>query len=139
MKEGDKVGLVIGKESPLGFAVLINEEYEGLLYKNEIFMEIKEGLKIPGYIKKIRDDGKIDVSLTPQGFKRNIDNHVAIILEELTKAQGVLHLSDKSSPQEIKKQLQMSKKNFKKALGYLYKQKRIKITPKAVYLTTTKG
>lgn len=139
MKEGDKVNLIIGKESPLGFAVLIEEEYEGLLYRNEIFQDVTEGMSLTGYIKKIREDGKIDVSLTPQGFKKNIKNITLIVLEELKKNDGVLYLSDKSSPEEIKQKLQMSKKNFKKAIGTLYKSKQVNITDKAIYLLKNKG
>lgn len=139
MKEGDKVNLIIGKESPLGFAVLIDEEHEGLLYRNEIFQHISEGISVTGYIKKIREDGKIDVSLTPQGFKKNVKDTTAVIIAELEKNQGILQLSDKSSPDEIKKVLKMSKKNFKKAIGNLYKQKRLKITEEAIYLLKDKG
>lgn len=135
MKEGDKVHLIIGKESPLGFAVLIDEEFEGLLYRNEIFQDIYEGMSLTGYIKKIREDGKIDVSLTPQGFRKNIINATEVVLNKLNESQGVLYLSDKSSPEEIKNVLQMSKKNFKKAIGNLYKLKKIKITDKAIYLS----
>ena len=102
MKEGDKVNLIIGKESPLGFAVLIDEEFEGLLYKNEIFKNVVEGMSIMGYIKKIREDGKIDVSLTPQGFRKNIEALTAHILKQLQQNNGVLYVSDKSTPEEIK-------------------------------------
>ncbi len=139
MKEGEKVDLIIGKESPLGFAVLINEEVEGLLYKNEIFQDVSEGMSIIGYIKKIREDNKIDVSLTPQGFKKNIDTNTKTILDALEANNGVLYLTDKSSPQEVKDALKMSKKNFKRALGNLYKQKKISLTDQAIVLSKKKG
>ena len=134
MKEGDKVDLIIGKESPLGYAVLIEESAEGLLYKNEIFQEISEGMHLVGYIKKLREDGKIDVSLTPQGFRNSIEQFTQALLKKLERSDGVLALTDKSSPEVIKNELQMSKKNFKKALGALYKQRRIKITPTGIEL-----
>ena len=139
LKEGDHVNLIIGKESPLGFAVLINEEYEGLLYRNELFQPLSEGMSVKGYIKKIREDGKVDVSLTPQGFRKNIESTTARIIEQLERNQGTLYLSDKSSPDDIKKALQMSKKNFKRAIGSLYKQKKIKITEDAILLLKKKG
>ncbi len=124
LKEGDKVDLVIGLRTDLGYTVLINEAYEGLLYANEVFTELEEGVKTEGYIKKIREDEKIDVSLRPQGFRNVIDNDTEKILQKLQK-DGFLMLTDKSSPESIKFHLQMSKKAFKKAVGALYKQKLI--------------
>ncbi len=134
MEEGAKVELIIGKESPLGFAVLIDETEEGLLYKNEIFQEVAEGMHLIGYVKKVREDGKIDVSLSPQGFKKNIESLTAAVLRKLERSNGVLALSDKSSPEAIKKELQMSKKNFKKAIGALYKQRKISINQEDIRL-----
>ncbi|PQJ20723.1 DNA-binding protein [Tenacibaculum sp. SG-28] len=126
LKEGEKVALVIGVQTPLGYTVLINEAYEGLLYKNEIFTELEEGLKTTGYIKKIRDDERIDVSLRPQGFENVIDRDMETILTKLNE-KGFLLLTDKSSPESVKFQLQMSKKAFKRAVGSLYKKKKILI------------
>ena len=68
LKEGDEVDLIIGEETNLGYNALINDEFDGLLYHNEIFVNLEWDMKIIGYIKKIRSDGKIDVSLQPQGF-----------------------------------------------------------------------
>ena len=73
---GQQVDLIIGIETALGFTVLINEEHEGLLYKNEVFRELEEGKKTKGYIKNIREDGKIDVSLQPLGFRQTIVSDV---------------------------------------------------------------
>ncbi len=134
MKEGDKVSLVIGHESPLGFSVLIDESVEGLLYKNEVFRELREGQLIDGYVKKIREDGKIDVALRPQNFKNVIDSLTSTILERLEENNGLLNLTDKSSPEEIKSQLQMSKKNFKKAIGILYKERKVELTNTGIEL-----
>lgn len=125
---GDQVQLVIETETALGFIVLINEEHKGLLYRNEIFSVIEEGMEVKGYIKNIREDGKIDVSLRPQGFRNVIDFDVEKVLSKLQKSkEGFLLLTDKSSPESIKFHLNMSKKAFKKAVGNLYKQKRIVI------------
>jgi|UniRef100_UPI004047C5DB uncharacterized protein len=127
LKVGDKVSLIIGVESDLGFTVLIDEAIEGLLYQNEIFEELQENQRIAGYVKKIRDDGKIDVSLQPQGFRNVIESDTEKVVEAIYDNDGFLPLTDKSDPEEIKKQLRMSKKAFKRAIGNLYKQKQIVI------------
>lgn len=123
---GDKVDLVIGAQTALGYTVLIDESYEGLLFKSDVFTALEEGMHTTGYIKNIREDGKIDVSLRPQGFRNVIDADVEKIVQKLQK-DGFLMLTDKSSPESIKFHLQMSKKAFKKAIGSLYKSKRISL------------
>ena len=128
LQEGDKVQLIIETETNLGYTVLIDEEYDGLLYRNEIFQDLEEGMEVTGYIKTLREDGKIDVSLRPQGFRNVIDSDVDKIIRKLeTSREGFVLLTDKSSPEAIRFQMQMSKKAFKKAVGNLYKQKRISI------------
>jgi predicted RNA-binding protein (virulence factor B family) len=123
---GDQVHLVIETETALGFIVLIDEEFEGLLFRSEIFTEIEEGMEVTGYIKNIREDGKIDVSLRPQGFRNVIYLDVEKVLTKLKNSkEGFLLLTDKSSPESIKFHLNMSKKAFKKAIGNLYKQQLI--------------
>lgn len=124
LKEGDKVDLIIGIRTDLGYTVLIDEQFEGLLYANEIFSDIEEGMKTQGYVKKIREDEKIDVSLRPQGFRNVIDTDVEKVLAKLEE-KGFLLLTDKSSPESIKFHLQMSKKAFKRAVGSLYRSKQI--------------
>lgn len=126
---GQKVDLIIGVETALGYTVLIDESHEGLLYRNEVFKPLEEGNKIVGYIKKIREDGKIDVSLQPLGYRNTIDSDKNKIILKLEANKGVINLSDKSSPEAIKFHLQMSKKAFKRALGALYKDKKIKLFP----------
>lgn len=128
LQEGDKVQLIIETETNLGYTVLIDEEYDGLLYRNEIFQDLEEGMEVTGYIKTLREDGKIDVSLRPQGFRNVIDSDVDKLLRKLEASrEGFVLLTDKSSPEAIRFQMQMSKKAFKKAVGNLYKQKRISI------------
>ncbi len=131
---GDKVSLIIGSESDLGFSVLIEEEFEGLLYKNEVFQNLKENQRIDGYIKNIREDGKIDVSMQPQGFRNVIDLDSDRLLDAIERNNGFISLTDKSSPEEIKMRLAMSKKAFKRAIGSLYKQKIIIITKEGLEL-----
>jgi len=127
LEVGDKVSLIVGAETDLGFNVWIDEDYEGLLYRNEIFQEIRERQRIAGYIKNIREDGKIDVSLKPQGFRNVISLDTEKVVEAIYDHDGFLPLTDKSSPEEIKRELLMSKKAFKRAVGTLYKEKTIRI------------
>ena len=135
LQEGDKVQLIIETETNLGYTVLIDEEYDGLLYRNEIFQDLEEGMEVTGYIKTLREDGKIDVSLRPQGFRNVINSDVDKVLHKLEASrEGFVLLTDKSSPESIRFQMQMSKKAFKKAVGNLYKQKRISIESDRIVL-----
>ena len=120
--EGDQVELFIVRVTQLGYVVLIENKIEGLLFKSDVFQPLQKGDQVKGYIKLIRDDGKIDVSLRPHGFRNAIDADCDKIISILKK-ERVLKLSDKSSPDDIKSQLNMSKKAFKKAIGFLYKRK----------------
>lgn len=125
-QKGDKVELIMMNESELGWNVVINKKYLGLIYASDVYKKVYPLSEEEGYIKTIREDGKIDVSLQPEGFE-NIDEFRQKILSKLEENFGLLHLSDKSSPEEIKDELHMSKKNFKKALGGLYKDKIVEI------------
>ncbi|WP_262148023.1 CvfB family protein [Chryseobacterium foetidum] len=125
-QKGDKVDLIMMNESELGWNVVINKKYIGLIYASDVFKKLYPLSEESGFIKDIREDGKIDISLQPQGFE-NIDEFKQKILDKLEENYGLLHLSDKSTPEEIKEELQMSKKNFKKALGGLYKDKIVEI------------
>lgn len=126
LQKGEKVSLILMNETELGWNVIINQKYIGLVYASEVYKKLYPLSEEVGYIKTIREDGKIDVALQPQGYE-NIDEFQQIILERLEEEGGELWLSDKSSPEEIKQELQMSKKNFKKAIGGLYKDKKIRI------------
>lgn len=135
LKIGDKVGLIVVRKTGIGFTVLVEEEFEGILYKNELYQKIEEGQKLVGYIKKIRDDEKLDVSLNPIGFKRTVVTNEIKILNALKQNDGFLPLNDKSSPDDIKYQLGMSKKAFKSAVGGLFKQKLITISEEGILKT----
>ena len=132
-QKGDKVDLIMMNESELGWNVVINKKYIGLIYISDVFKKLYPLSEESGYIKEIREDGKIDISLQPQGFE-NIDEKKKKIIDKLEENFGLLHLSDKSSPEEIKDELQMSKKNFKKALGGLYKDKIVEIMDNKIKL-----
>ena len=132
---GEKVGLRIERKTDLGFSVLINNYFEGLLYENEIFEPIEVNMEVLGYIKKIREDGKYDVSLQPQGFLNVIESNCKFILKKL-ETTGELNLSDRSNPDDIMRQLLLSKKAFKRAIGVLYKEKKILIEKNRILLLT---
>ena len=134
-KEGDKVNLIIETETGLGYTVLINEEFDGLLFRSEVFQELDENMEITGYIKNIREDGKIHVSLRPQGFRNLIGSDVEKVLDKLKSSrEGFILITDKSSPDSIRFHMKMSKKAFKKAIGNLYKQKLIVIEEDRIVL-----
>ena len=125
--------LSIQRATDLGYVVLIDDEFEGLLFRNEVFQPLSRDSEVRGYIKNIREDGKIDVSLRPQGFLNVIDVDCDAVMAAL-KQQHRLMLTDKSAPEAIKRELNMSKKAFKKALGFLYKRKLILILDDCIEL-----
>jgi len=122
--EGEEVNLFIAEHTDLGYKAIINNTKWGMLYKNELFQDLKPGERTKGFIKKIRLDKKIDLSLQKGGYDQ-ISNMAQVILKKLKENEGVLKVNDKSSPELIKKLFNMSKKNYKKAVGSLYKQKQI--------------
>ncbi|WP_199120485.1 S1 RNA-binding domain-containing protein [Pedobacter sp. ASV28] len=125
-EEGDSVELLIVDKSDLGYNAIINNEFIGLLYHNEVFTTVEPGLRCKGWIKKIRVEGKIDLTLQPSGFGHILDTK-DYILEEL-KAVGEINLGDKSSPEDIYDRFQVSKSAFKKAIGGLYKERLITVS-----------
>jgi predicted RNA-binding protein (virulence factor B family) len=125
-EEGDQVDLLIVDKSDLGYNAVINNEFIGLLYHNELFTHLEPGTRCPGWIKKIRVEGKIDLTLQPSGFSHILDTK-QYILEEL-KAVGEINLGDKSSPDEIYERFKVSKAAFKKAIGGLYKERLITLS-----------
>ena len=128
VSDGEKVNLLVFNESELGFDVVINGKHIGLIYKNEVFTQIHIGDQMEGYVKLIRPDKKIDITLRSDNSTQ-IHQCINEILKALNENDGELQLSDKSAPQEIYKILKMSKKDFKRAIGRLYKQQKIKIEP----------
>jgi predicted RNA-binding protein (virulence factor B family) len=133
LEKGEEVDLIVSHITDVGINVIINEKHKGLLYKNEVFEDLRTGDRIIGYIKNIRPDGKIDVSRQPFGVER-IDASAQKVLDELKASRGFLRLHDNSSPEDVKTVLQMSKKTFKKAVGTLYKQKLIEIKEDGIHL-----
>ena len=123
---GQQVDLLVVEESPMGFKAIINNQHWGLIHKNEVFKFLRSGKQEKGYIKEVRDDGKIALSLQPVGEGAANSLHEQI-LAKLKAADGVLPVSDKSDPQVISDLFGVSKGNFKKAIGALYKSGQIVI------------
>lgn len=133
VEEGEEVDLIVSHITDMGINVIINEKHKGLMYKNEVYEDLRTGDRIKGYIKAIRPDNKIDVSLQKNGFER-IEPNAEKILDEMRANRGFLRLNDNSHPEDIRTVLKMSKKTFKKAIGTLYKQKLIEIKEDGIYL-----
>jgi predicted RNA-binding protein (virulence factor B family) len=129
---GQEIEALIFEETDLGFKTLIDGSYEGLIYKNEVFQPIKLGDKIKAYVKKRRDDGKIDLQILPTGREKYEEGAEKIL--EVLKVRKFLPLQDKSSPESIKELLGMSKKHFKQSIGQLYKAKKITIQEDGIRL-----
>ncbi|WP_324027934.1 S1-like domain-containing RNA-binding protein [Maribacter sp. BPC-D8] len=133
LKVWEKVELVVTRQTDLGWEVIVNEKHKGLVYFNEVFKPINIGDVIPGCIKTIRKDNKLDISLQPLGTKV-LEPAANKIYEVLVESGGFLGLHDKSAPEEIRDVFQMSKKTFKKGLGTLYKERKIKIESDGISL-----
>lgn len=116
-----EVNLLVADETEIGYKVIINNLHWGLVYYNEVFRRLEKGEEIKGYIKEVRDDEKIDVSLVPLGYQK-IEGLAGTILESLKSQGGFIAVHDKSAPEVIQSLFQCSKKSFKQAIGALYKQ-----------------
>lgn len=135
LKIGEEVNILPFESSEIGLHCIVNEFYQGMLFKNEIFKDIAIGQEIKGYVKKIRDDKKVDLSLNRFGY-RAVEDNVAKVLKALEDNNGSLNLTDKSSPEEINQKLGISKKLFKKAIGSLYKERKIELKKDSIQLIT---
>ncbi len=133
-QQGDEVNLLIAETTDLGKKVIINDSHWGLIYSGDIFQTLNYGQRTQGYIKTIRDDGKIDVVLRKMG-QDNARNLASRILAKLHEMGGYLPLHDKSPSEEIHQAFGESKKNFKNAIGYLYKRKEIIIESNGIRMT----
>ncbi len=134
LDEGQEVDLLVFEKTELGHNVVVNNLYKGLVYENETFRRLAWGDTTKGYVKLIRDEGKIDISLQPLGFLKTLEPNQKAILDKLQQSGGTLNLSDNSDPIEIQEVLEMSKKAFKKAIGVLYKDKKILIKSDSIVL-----
>lgn len=123
-KLGEEVDIIVAEETDLGFKAIVNNEHWGILYKNQLFQSISVGQKMKGFINKVRDDDKIDLLLEKPGYEK-VDAISEKILQELKDNSGFLAVSDKTSPEMIQAMFGISKKNFKKAIGGLYRKELI--------------
>jgi predicted RNA-binding protein (virulence factor B family) len=128
---GEEVSLIIESESELGYNAIINHLHRGILYHDELPGPLNKGQQLKAYIKKVRDDHKIDLSLYRPGYAQ-VDGVSQNILDKLNAAGGFLPLTDKSDAALIFEQFAISKKVFKKAIGALYKQRRILLEEKGI-------
>lgn len=133
LEPGQKVSLLVYERTDLGMNVIVDNKYYGLLYANEIFQPVFPGDILQGYIKKIREDKSLDISLQKQGLD-NLNESAELILKVLQDNKGFLPLSDASDPEDIYDILSMSKKTFKRSVGMLYKQKLVRIEPDGLRL-----
>ncbi len=132
-KTGQAVQLLIAEPTDLGYYAVIENAHMGLLYRSEIPQALQIGQRIQGYVRTVREDGKIDLSLDQAGYVR-VKPLSDQILEALAKAGGSLPLHDKSSPEEIREMFGVSKKAFKQALGALYRNRRVILEEREVRL-----
>lgn len=128
-----EVDLLVAEDTDLGYRVIINNQHTGLVYYNEVFQRLEKGEQLKGYIKEIRDDEKIDVSLAPLGYQK-VEGVTGKILESLKAQGGFIAVHDKSDPDLIYSLFCCSKKAFKQAIGALYKQQLITIEKEGIRL-----
>lgn len=132
VKEGDQVTALIYERTDLGLIAVVNDEFRGLFYANELFKPLRIGDKVKAYVKRVREDLRVDLSLQPAGYAK-VEPNAQVILDKLEAQNGFLPLTDSSDPQAIYKHLEMSKKTFKKAIGALYKERKIMLKEDGIY------
>jgi predicted RNA-binding protein (virulence factor B family) len=128
-----QVDLLVADETDLGYKVIVNNLHWGLLYHKDVFRQLEKGEQLTGYIKEVREDEKIDISLTPLGYGK-VEGVAATILESLRIHNGFLSIHDKSEPEEIYALFRCSKKTFKQAIGSLYKQQLITLEKDGIHI-----
>ncbi len=131
---GDQVSIIIYHKTDLGYNLIVNHQYKALLYENEVFMNVNIGDELDAYVKNIREDNKLDVALRPSGYASTIEEDVNRILLKMRFRGGSLSLNDKSAPELIYSELSISKKAFKRAIGALYRDKKILLKEDGIQL-----
>ena len=130
---GQKVALLISTRTEMGYVAIVNGSHKGILYKNEVFQPLKIGQELDGFIKKVRDDQKLDLCLQKSGYK-TIDALSKKIMDKLQQRDGFIPITDKSQPKTIADLFGVSKKTFKKTIGNLYKKRMITIEQDGIRL-----
>lgn len=125
-KRGDRVEIMIWKPTDLGMACVVDNLHSGLLYSDQIFRRLVPGQKMEAWVMKVRDDGKIDLRLdAPRSGRSRTESLALRIVEEIENADGLLAMTDKTSPEEIRMRFECSKRDFKQAIGHLLKDGKI--------------
>ena len=134
-KRNEEVDILIWQKTELGFKVIVNNQYPGLIYQDQIFKSIYTGDRMKAYVAQLRTDGKLDITLQPTGIAA-AEDFSSVLLRYLKENNGYCVLGDKSDPEAIKYQFQVSKKVFKKAIGDLYKKHLITIAADGLHLVS---
>lgn len=132
VKKGDTVEALVYSRSELGFSVVVNDLHHGMVYANEVFKPVSVGDRLTAYVKTIREDNKLDLSLQAIGYRQYIDAHTDMVAERIQAKNGFLPLGDKSSADDIYAEFGISKKAFKKAIGALYRERLVRIEDEGV-------
>nr|WP_298250108.1 S1-like domain-containing RNA-binding protein [uncultured Halomonas sp.] len=130
---GDEVILVVAEQTDLGLKAVVNHRFWGLLYRDDLTRPLRRGQRLTGYVKRFREDGRLDLSLLPPGAAR-LDVVGETVLKALRESGGYLPLGDKSDAAEVKARLGVSKNAFKQAIGRLYKRQLITLEPTGIRL-----
>ena len=133
VEQGEEVDLLVYNKTDLGFTCIINGIHKGLIYHNDLFTDLEVGDSVKGYIKLIRENNLIDLSLQNLGFKHVLSS-TDLILEYLRTNEGFMNLTDKTSPDIIERKFNMSKATFKKSIGVLYRQRKVTLHDDGVRL-----
>ena len=131
VKVRDEVDVLIASESPIGYRVIVNNRHWGMIYRNQLFRPVKIGERAKGYVRRITEDGRIDISLQQQGFAQ-VKDSVEVLRALLREHNGFLPINDNSDPQEVARLTQMSKKVFKRCLGMLLKNREVEQTEEGI-------
>ena len=132
-ESNQEVNLLVADDTEIGYKVNVNNLHWGMIYHNQVFQRLEKGERLKGYVKGVREDDKLDISLQPLGYQK-VDGISQRILEALQMKDGYLPVHDKSDPEEIYSLFRCSKKAFKQAIGSLYKQHRIRIEADGIRL-----
>jgi predicted RNA-binding protein (virulence factor B family) len=133
IKTGEQVDLLVSGETEIGYKVIVNNKHYGMVFKNEVFKKINLGDELTGYLQRVRADDKLDITLNSSSLSE-VEVLANKVYERLLKEDGKLNFSDKSAPELIYKEFQVSKKAFRRAVGLLYKERKIVITPEEITL-----
>jgi len=125
-ESGEEVDILIWQKTELGFKAIVNNQFSGLLYNNEIFQQLETGMRLKAFVKQVREDGKIDLILQKGGFQK-IDSFSQTLLNYIKENNGRISFTDKSPAEDIYNTFGVSKKTFKQAVGDLYKRRLIRL------------